>query len=69
MGEPGLPAGSLGYVHVTAALPILIGSMLTVRLGARSNQKVNRRTMRYAFGALFIVLGARLVLNSALSSL
>jgi hypothetical protein len=69
IGDPGLPPGSVGYVHMTAALPILIGSMLTVRLGARSNQKVNRRTMRYVFGGLFILLGARLVLNGVLAAL
>jgi uncharacterized membrane protein YfcA len=69
IGAAGLPPGSVGFVHLTAAVPILIGSMLTVRLGARSNQKVNRRTMRYVFGALFMLLGARLVLNSALAAL
>jgi uncharacterized protein len=66
-GDHGLPAGSLGYVHVTAALPILVGSLLTVRLGARANQRVNRRTLRYVFGSLVVVLGARLVLASVLS--
>jgi uncharacterized protein len=66
-GDHGLPPGSLGYVHVTAALPILVGSLLTVRLGARANQRVNRRTLRYVFGSLVLVLGARLVLSSVLS--
>jgi uncharacterized protein len=66
-GDQGLPPGSLGYIHVTAALPILIGSLLTVRLGARANQRVNRRTLRYVFGSLVLVLGARLVLSSVLS--
>jgi uncharacterized membrane protein YfcA len=68
LGEPGLPPGSVGYVHLSAAAPILIGSMLTVRLGARSNQKVNRRTMRYVFGALFMLLGVRLVVNGILAA-
>lgn len=67
LGAPGLPPGSIGFVHLTAAVPILLGSMLTVRLGARANQKVNRRTMRYAFGALFMLLGGRLVIESLFS--
>lgn len=67
LGQEGLPPGSLGYVHITAALPILVGSLLAVRFGARANQRVNRRTLRLVFGGLVIVLGARLVLASALS--
>jgi hypothetical protein len=67
--DPGLPPGSVGYVHITAAMPILIGSMLTVRWGARANQRVNRRTLRLVFGAFFFVLGIRLVWTSALAFL
>jgi uncharacterized protein len=67
LGHGGLPPGSLGYVHVTAALPILLGSLLAVRFGARANQRVNRRTLRYVFGGLVLVLGARLVLGSVLT--
>ena len=66
-GDPGLPRGSVGYVHVTAALPILLGSLLSVRWGARANQKVNRRTLRLAFGVLFALIGARLVANSVMA--
>lgn len=64
VGVPGRPPGSLGYVHVAAALPILIGSMVAVRWGARANQRVNRKVLRWVFGASFIVLGSRLVWES-----
>ena len=64
--DPGAPAGSLGYVHATVALPILIGSLATVRLGTRVNQRVNRRTLRWIFAMVFLVLGGRLVVLSAL---
>jgi uncharacterized membrane protein YfcA len=63
---PGLPPGSLGYVHATAALPILFGSLITVRLGTRVNQRVDRRTLRRIFGLLFLLLGARIIIMSLL---
>jgi uncharacterized membrane protein YfcA len=62
--DPRLPAGSLGYVHATAAVPILLGSILTVRLGAWTNQQLGERTLRWIFGVLFLVLGLRLIWQS-----
>lgn len=62
--DPGLPAGSLGYVHAAAAIPILIGSVITVRLGTKVNQRVDRRTLRRIFGLVFLAVGARLIMIS-----
>lgn len=64
LGLPGRPPGSIGYVHVTAAIPILIGAMIAVRWGARANQKVNRKLLRRIFGIAFILMGLRLALRS-----
>ena len=61
---PGRPPGSIGYVHVYAALPILAGSVLTVRLGTAVNQRMPRRALRWTFAALFLVLGVRLVVSA-----
>lgn len=63
-GLPGRPPGSIGYVHAAAALPILLGSMVAVRYGAKANQRVNRRVLRWLFGAAFVVLGLRLAWQS-----
>lgn len=63
-GHAGLPAGSLGYVHVSAGLPLLVGSMLTVQLGARVNQRMKVKTLRMMFAVLLLVLGLRLVAQS-----
>jgi hypothetical protein len=63
-GLPGRPPGSLGFVHVTAALPILVGSIFAVRWGAKANQKVNRKVLRWLFGAAFILMGLRLAWQS-----
>lgn len=63
-GHAGLPAGSLGYVHVSAGLPLLVGSLITVRLGARVNQRMKVKTLRLVFAVLLLVLGLRLVAQS-----
>jgi uncharacterized protein len=64
LGAEQLPMGSLGYVHVAAALPMLPGAMLMARLGARANQRMDPRHLRWSFAALFAILGVRLVLNN-----
>ncbi len=58
-GVAGRPAGSFGFVHIAAATPILVGSLIAVRWGAKANQRVNRVMLRRAFGAGFILLGLR----------
>lgn len=66
-GDPGaMPGGSLGYIHVVAALPIMVGALAAVRAGARVNQSLDTERLRLLFGAVFIVLGLRLaVVNAA----
>jgi uncharacterized protein len=63
-GETGLPPGSAGYVHVVAAVPMLLGSLVAVRLGTRVNQAVETETLRRIFAAALMVLGVRLVVAS-----
>lgn len=60
IGVAGRPPGSLGYVHFAAALPIMLGSMVAVRWGAKANQRVNRKVLRWVFGISFLVLGIRM---------
>ncbi|HSH45447.1 MAG TPA: sulfite exporter TauE/SafE family protein [Longimicrobiales bacterium] len=64
LGTAGLPAGSVGYVHVMAGLPILAGSLLAVPVGARVNQRMDTRHLRILFGVLFLLLGLRLVIQN-----
>jgi uncharacterized protein len=69
IGTAGLPAGSVGFVHVAAALPMLPGAMLAARWGARLNQRLDARLLRLTFAVLLAVLGARLVVTHLLSLL
>jgi uncharacterized membrane protein YfcA len=60
----GMPPWSLGYVHAPAALPLMLGSVLTVRAGAKLNQRMEVRLLRRVFAVLLFVLGGRLVLQA-----
>lgn len=62
---PGLPAGSLGYVHVTVALPMLAGSLVSVGWGAAVNQRLPAARLKFIFAVLFITLGLRLIVENA----
>lgn len=58
------PAGSIGYVHVYAALPILIGAVLSVHWGTRANQRLNARVLRRIFAAFFLLMGLKFVIEN-----
>ena len=57
----GMPPGSLGYVHASAALPILAGSLISVRWGTLVNQRLHTETLRKVFAAFFFTLGLYLI--------
>ncbi len=60
-----MPPGSVGYVDVAAAVPILIASTVMAPVGARVNQRLNTRALRVLFAALFILLASALILRNA----
>jgi len=64
-GVPGLPSSAIGYVHVAAGIPLMIGSVLTVRLGTRVNQRMPTKTLRRVFAIFLAALGVRLLIQSA----
>jgi uncharacterized protein len=63
-GVAGLPAGSIGFVHIAAALPILAGALVSVQLGAAVNRRMDTRRLRMVFAAVLMVLGAQIVVTS-----
>jgi uncharacterized protein len=60
MNATGLPPMSLGYVHVSAAIALFIGAIISVRWGTALNQRMKPRSLSLLFGVLFLVLGFRL---------
>jgi uncharacterized membrane protein YfcA len=61
--EPGLPAGSLGYVWLPALLPIVAASMLAAPIGARIAHRMPAKLLR----RLFALTTLALALNMARS--
>jgi uncharacterized protein len=64
LNNPDLPAGSLGYVHVYAAIPILIGSVLAVPFGTRANQRLHLNVLKYVFAAFFFLMGLKFLIEN-----
>jgi uncharacterized membrane protein YfcA len=60
-----MPAGSVGYVHLYAALPVMAGSLVSVRWGAHANQRMKVTTLKRVFCAFFTVLGLYLIVQNA----
>ena len=60
----GMPAGSLGYVHLAAGLPMLLGAMVAVRAGVWANRSLDERRLRLVFWLLLAAVGLRLVLQN-----
>jgi uncharacterized membrane protein YfcA len=61
LGVQGIPPGSVGFVHVLVALPILAGSLVSVRWGALANQRMPEKWLKRVFAAFFTLLGLYLI--------
>ena len=59
-GASGLPAGSLGFVYLPALAGIVLGSVLTAPLGARTAHRLPVRPLKRIFALLLIALALRM---------
>lgn len=57
----GLPAGSLGFVYLPALAGIVLGSVLTAPLGARTAHRLPVRPLKRIFALLLVALALRMV--------
>jgi len=65
-GEVGLPAGTLGYIHVQAALGISLGSVLTAPWGAQLAHRLPVRVLKRCFALFLLLLGLKLLWDNVL---
>jgi len=56
----GLPAGSMGFVYLPALGGIVLGSVLTAPLGARTTHRLPVRPLKRIFALLLLVLALRM---------
>lgn len=60
-GLSGLPPGTVGFVHLPSAFLMMPAAIVLAGVGARLNQRMDRRHLQYTFSLLFVFLGGRLV--------
>ncbi|WP_324779667.1 sulfite exporter TauE/SafE family protein [Thiobacillus sedimenti] len=58
---PGLPSGSLGFVYLPALAGIVVGSVLTAPLGARTAHRLPVRRLKRVFALLLFALALRML--------
>jgi len=56
-----LPAMSLGYVYLPALIGIVVGTFVTVPLGARMTQRMPVTTLRRIFAVILFILATRML--------
>jgi len=57
----GLPAGSLGFIYLPALAGIVVGSVLTAPLGARTAHRIPVRPLKRIFALLLVTLALRML--------
>lgn len=60
-GNPLLPTGSLGYIHLPAVAGIGITSIFFARVGARFAHRLPAATLKKLFACLLMLVGAKLL--------
>lgn len=60
-GVAGLPAGSLGFVHVPAVAGLVAASVLTAPIGARKAHQLPVRTLKRIFAGVLLALAAKML--------
>jgi uncharacterized membrane protein YfcA len=61
LGTPGLPAHSLGYVHLESWALLAATSIGMAQLGARTAHRLPERPLRYAFVGVLFYMGLRML--------
>jgi uncharacterized membrane protein YfcA len=60
-GNPLLPGGTVGYVDVLHALPIILGTVPSASLGAHLAEKTSSSVLKKVFGIFLLVVAARML--------
>lgn len=64
-GVAGRPPASLGFIHLAAGIPLLIGSVIAVHWGTVVNRKTDTKVLRYIFAVVFVLLGTKYIIDNA----
>jgi uncharacterized membrane protein YfcA len=61
LGEPGLPAGSVGYIYLPALLGTVLASMATAPLGARLAHRLPVAVLKRSFAGILVLLAGKML--------
>lgn len=56
-----LPSGAVGYVYLTAAVPIMISAAIFTQLGAQANHLISKQKLRIGFAFLLFAVSLKLL--------
>ena len=59
--NPHLPANTLGFVHYKAALPVMIGTVLSAHLGVYVNKRINTQNLKRVFALFLFIIAVRIM--------
>ena len=59
--DPLIPDNSLGYVYLSAGIPLMVGAMFGVPLGTWINSKISTKRIRQIFGILLVVVAIKMI--------
>jgi hypothetical protein len=60
LGKPGLPAMTVGYIHIPALVGIALGTFVTVPYGVRAAHAWPVRRLKRVFALLLLILTAKM---------
>ena len=63
-GRPDLPSYTLGYVHIGAAVPVMITAVLFSQVGAMVTHKTEVNRLRRIFGGFLVAVGVYIFFTS-----
>ena len=62
-GVPGLPEGTLGYVHITALIGIASASFCTAPLGAKLSHSLPTARLKQCFAVFLFIVAGKMLYN------
>lgn len=59
--DPLIPDYSLGYVYLSAGIPLMVGAMIGVPLGTWINSKISTKRIRQIFGIVLVGVAIKMI--------
>ncbi len=59
--NPSLPSGAVGYVYLTAAVPLMISAVISSQFGAQANNIISKKKLQVGFALFLLVVSLKLL--------